>query len=31
MYAAWMQLTDKGEQLARSFEQADLDSYRKFQ
>lgn len=28
MYAAFLQLTDKGEQLARSIERKDIDSYR---
>ncbi|ASL11886.1 hypothetical protein LFT51_26805 [Mycobacterium intracellulare subsp. chimaera] len=31
MYAVWMQLTDKGEQFARTVEQADAESYRKFE
>lgn len=29
MYATFMKLTDKGEQLARSLEQKDIDSYRR--
>ncbi|GAB1811534.1 hypothetical protein MUNTM_05710 [Mycobacterium sp. MUNTM1] len=29
MYAAFMELTDKGERLARSLEQKDIDSYRR--
>jgi hypothetical protein len=29
MYSAYMQLTDKGEQLAQSLEQGDIDSYRR--
>jgi hypothetical protein len=28
MFSAWMELTDKGEQLARSIEQKNIDSYR---
>lgn len=28
MYAVFLQLTDKGEQLARSLERKDIDSYR---
>ena len=31
MYAASMELTDKGEQLARSLEQKEIDSYRRFE
>jgi hypothetical protein len=31
MYSAFMELTDKGEQLARSLEQKDIDSYRRFE
>lgn len=31
MYAASMELTDKGERLARSLEQKDIDSYRRFE
>ena len=31
MYSAFMELTDKGEQLARSLEQKDVDSYRRFE
>lgn len=31
MYAASMELTDKGEPLARSLEQKDIDSYRRFE
>lgn len=31
MYSAFMELTDKGEQVARSLEQKDIDSYRKFE
>ncbi len=29
MYSVWLQLTDKGEQLARSIETTDLDGYRR--
>lgn len=29
MYAAWLQLTDKGQEFARSIEQSDIDAYRK--
>jgi hypothetical protein len=28
MFSAWMELTDKGEQLARSREEKDIDSYK---
>ncbi|HZU49886.1 MAG TPA: hypothetical protein VFA16_21920 [Mycobacterium sp.] len=28
MYAAWLQLTDKGQRLAQSIEKKDLDGYR---
>ncbi len=28
MYSAWLQLTDKGEQLARSIEEKDIEGYR---
>jgi hypothetical protein len=28
MFSAWMMLTEKGEQLARSLEDKDIDSYR---
>jgi hypothetical protein len=31
MYAVAMELTDKGEQLARSLERKDIDSYRRFE
>jgi hypothetical protein len=31
MYSAYLKLTDKGEQLARSLEQTDIDSYRRFE
>lgn len=31
MYAASMELTDKGERLARSLERKDIDSYRRFE
>jgi hypothetical protein len=31
MYSAYLQLTDKGQQLAQSIEQKDIDSYRKFE
>jgi hypothetical protein len=31
MYSVFMQLTNKGEQLARSLEQKDVDSYRRFE
>ncbi|MGC2654013.1 MAG: hypothetical protein WA317_10550 [Mycobacterium sp.] len=28
MYSAWLQLSDKGEQLARSIEEKDIEGYR---
>jgi hypothetical protein len=31
MYSAYLQLTEKGQQLAQSLEQKDIDSYRKFE
>jgi hypothetical protein len=31
MYSAFIELTDKGEQLARSLEQKNVDSYRRFE
>jgi hypothetical protein len=31
MYAVFLELTDKGEQLARSIEQKDVDAYRRFE